>query len=514
MSTKAYSYLRFSTPEQAKGDSRRRQMESSARYADLHDLVIDDTLTFHDLGVSAFRGKNAEVGGLAAFRRAVEDGRVAPGSVLLIENLDRLSRQSARKALTLLNDIVDSGIEVVTTDDGQRYTAESLDKDVTPLLLALMTFVRGNQESAKKSERVRAAWDAKRATAAERPTTAVCPAWLSLDRAAGRFVVVEDRAALVRRMFDMTAQGAGLHAIANALNAEGVPTWGSEMHPKRRPARLWSRGLIAFVLDNPAVVGTLRQHVVEHVDGRRVRRQVGEVPGYFPAIVEGEVFRAVQASRTGDHKAHIRAGFTTTASILAGLAECPVCGGTMTRVSKGSRQKAGKPRLVCVLARAGKCAGRSVRQEDVEAAIVASADEIAGAAPIGGGELQAEIDNLDAAMDHAQSRLEAAFEVYQESRSEASRQRLRDLEAQVERDRAALADMQSRRANAVGSARRLSDFVEAVRAEPMDRAKVNALLRQVVRAVVVDAEAGMLGFRWAVGGAHAVAFAMPKERAP
>lgn len=511
MTTKAYSYLRFSTPEQAKGDSWRRQMARSAEYAARRGLEIDDTLTFRDLGVSAFRGKNAEVGGLAAFRRAIEDGMVAPGSVLLIENLDRLSRQTARKALMLLNEIVDSGVEVVTTDDGQRYTAESLDADAAPLFLALMSFVRGNQESARKSSLVRAAWDAKRKAAQGRPMTAVCPAWLTLDKETGRFVVNEERAAVVRRMFDMAARGVGLHGIAQAFNAEGVPTWGSALHPKRKPARLWSRGLISFVLENPATFGTLRQHVTEHADGRRVRRPVGEVSGYFPAIVPEEVFRAVQAARSGDHKARIRAGFSRTASILAGLAECPVCAGTMTRVTKGSGQKAGKPRLVCVMARAGKCAGRSVRQEDVEVAIVGRAEELAEVAPIGGEALQAEIDNLTASLDAAQSRAEAAFEVYQDTRTEAARQRLRDAEAQAERDREALAELQARRANAAGSARRLAEFVEAVRQEPMDRARANALLRQVVRAVVVDAGTGTLWFRWMLGGEHGVPFAWGQD---
>ena len=46
----AYSYIRFSTPEQMKGDSLRRQLEASRKYAAEHDLVLDDTL--RDLGKS------------------------------------------------------------------------------------------------------------------------------------------------------------------------------------------------------------------------------------------------------------------------------------------------------------------------------------------------------------------------------------------------------------------------------------------------------------------------------
>ncbi|HWX07267.1 MAG TPA: hypothetical protein VN065_15685, partial [Bradyrhizobium sp.] len=49
--TRAYSYVRFSTPDQAKGDSYRRQTEAANEYARRHGLVLDTELTFTDLGV-------------------------------------------------------------------------------------------------------------------------------------------------------------------------------------------------------------------------------------------------------------------------------------------------------------------------------------------------------------------------------------------------------------------------------------------------------------------------------
>lgn len=68
---RAYSYLRFSTPEQSKGDSLRRQSAMARDYARRNGLDLDETLTFHDLGVSAFRGQNLAEGRLAYFREAV-----------------------------------------------------------------------------------------------------------------------------------------------------------------------------------------------------------------------------------------------------------------------------------------------------------------------------------------------------------------------------------------------------------------------------------------------------------
>ena len=97
---KAYSYIRFSTPEQQKGDSKRRQTELARRYADANGLDLDETLTFHDLGVSAYRGKNRDAA-LGPFVTTVEAGRVKQGSYLLVESLDRLSRGTRPPLLDL-----------------------------------------------------------------------------------------------------------------------------------------------------------------------------------------------------------------------------------------------------------------------------------------------------------------------------------------------------------------------------------------------------------------------------
>ncbi len=91
---RAYSYLRFSTPEQRHGDSFRRQTDAAAKYAAKHGLMLDDSLRLADEGVSAFRGKNAATGKLSEFLEHVESGEVPKGSYLLVENLDRITRQN------------------------------------------------------------------------------------------------------------------------------------------------------------------------------------------------------------------------------------------------------------------------------------------------------------------------------------------------------------------------------------------------------------------------------------
>ena len=94
--TVAYSYIRFSSDEQEKGHSLRRQTDLRDAWLARHpDVKLDATLTLRDLGVSAFRGKNATVGQLRTFLDAIKGGRVAPGSVFIVESFDRISRCSA-----------------------------------------------------------------------------------------------------------------------------------------------------------------------------------------------------------------------------------------------------------------------------------------------------------------------------------------------------------------------------------------------------------------------------------
>src|SRR4051794_16222922 len=106
---KAYSYLRFSTPEQEEGDSVRRQSSLAEQYARAHGLDLDDRLKFHDKGVSAYRSTNATLGRLADFVEAVRAGEVREGSFLLVESLDRISRDHAFDAQHLFSTIIMEG---------------------------------------------------------------------------------------------------------------------------------------------------------------------------------------------------------------------------------------------------------------------------------------------------------------------------------------------------------------------------------------------------------------------
>jgi DNA invertase Pin-like site-specific DNA recombinase len=91
---KAYSYVRFSTPQQQEGASFQRQMEKANKFALEHGLILDTELNMSDLGVSAYRGKNARTGALAGFLEAVHKGRVEAGSYVRAKRSARFATPS------------------------------------------------------------------------------------------------------------------------------------------------------------------------------------------------------------------------------------------------------------------------------------------------------------------------------------------------------------------------------------------------------------------------------------
>ncbi|NLS01997.1 recombinase family protein [Rhizobium sp. P32RR-XVIII] len=501
---KAYSYVRFSTPEQSKGDSFRRQTQAAEVYAATHGLEIDTKFAFHDLGMSAWEGRNKTDGMLGEFLSYVRSGDIAPGSYLLVENLDRVSRENALDALDTLKDIAREGVTVVTLNDGREYTYDSLRRNPIDLMVAVMMFMRANEESEVKARRLREAWGAKRKAAAIRPLSALSPGWLRLRDDRSGFDVIPERAEIVRRVFDMTLAGKGQHGIAETLNREGVPVFGRGKH--------WQRSYIKKMLADPSVVGNFTPHRVDRVDGKKVRTPTETVEGYFPAVIDREIFDRV-SSFTNMRAATSKAPM---ANILAGLAKCPKCDATMTRVNKGGK-KGGKPYLVCTVAKAGAgCEYRQVRLDDVEAALLAKAPELLIALPAPDMELQTEWERIslhdEVIGDEIQRLVEAIAAV---GHSKALLDRLKDMEAERDGIRRRLGEIEGRISDALTNRvmNTTTELVDASEKEHPDIPMINAILRQLFEKVTVDWPNGQVRFHWkhAPEETTGVTYAWPKE---
>jgi len=493
---KAYSYLRFSTPEQQRGDSFRRQTDAAVDYARRHDLQLDDS-TYADLGVSGFRGKNLTEGKLGAFLEAVQAGAIARGSFLLVESLDRISRDNVGRALRALQNICDEGIKVVTLMDEKVYDEDSLN-DPIGLIMSILMFARANEESATKGRRIQASWKNKREKAARGEVlTATCPAWMELDPATRKFKLIPDNAKAIRRVYELAAKGAGLEAIAKTFNREKVPVLGR--------AEYWHRSYISKILANPAVVGTLVPHTLEYVGGRKRRKPQEALAKYYPAAVPQKLYDAVQALRSNlTAPSRGRHANRPLGNLFAGLARCPHCQSGVMVENKGNYRY-----LRCDRERAGaECPGGRARYDLVEQAFLANAARVADGCPSddeAAVTLQAEVKELGTTIDVAIDQIEelsAAAANGKLGTARAINDRIVELE-NVVADARARRDTASAQAEAMTGAvlrKRVEKLQAALNAERLDRAAVNLALRPLVSGVQIDFKHGEVLLQWKHGG--------------
>jgi len=335
----AYSYIRFSTPEQARGDSLRRQMDLSAQYARENSLHLDETLA--DKGVSGFRGQNIKQGALGGFLKCIQNGRIKAGSVLLVEALDRLSRDDITAQLGLFLQILNAGVEVVTLIDKRTYTRESVNRNPTELIISIVFMIRGYDESKTKSDRLKATWGNKRNKAKGQRLTSICPFWLRPSDDGKTFQPIPERVEVVRFIFDRALAGLGYRAICREINQRGIKSWGK--------TERWDANYVRRILRNRAVLGEFQPKARPT---RKNKVAAGDpVADYYPQIIEPAVFHRVSPRR--EVVGRVSSG--SVPNLFTGLVFDGASGATMRyrRVRSNGRTNPLHSRLFCSAVESG-----------------------------------------------------------------------------------------------------------------------------------------------------------------
>src|SRR4051794_5062231 len=133
----AWQYIRFSSSAQEEGDSIRRQTEAGRAWSKRTGVPLPVSNVFTDKGVSGFKGRHREDGtAMADLLDRVNRGRIPEGDTLIVENLDRLTREAPMTALKFVLSFLERGIKVVALSPIEMtYTSAS---DISHLMMLLM----------------------------------------------------------------------------------------------------------------------------------------------------------------------------------------------------------------------------------------------------------------------------------------------------------------------------------------------------------------------------------------
>lgn len=311
---RAYSYERISTTKQEEGVGLERQRELVERWCEANGVPLDTELKLEDVGRSAFKGRHLE-GCFGRFLKLAKERKLGLCPILLIENLDRVSRLEPVQAL---QDVIFSLMEadvalVVLSPNGQAEVFERENCDMLKLFRLIVELEKANKISKDLSDRITNAWqktDEKlRKGIIERPQH-ICPRWCRWDEVGQRYELIDERVQVVRRVMEVFAEN-GAKKTAAILNAEGHPAFGRwEDKEGREKVRTWNPGSVRALILNDALWGAAtiyksgaqgpthyydakfdRAVRVYHARRSHAARKAGEyelVEGVFPPVASRE----------------------------------------------------------------------------------------------------------------------------------------------------------------------------------------------------------------------------------
>lgn len=331
----AYSYFRVSTPRQGEeGTGIERQEQNAIDWCQKNGYELDNSL--RDVGKSAFSGSNKK-GALGLFLNAIENGDIPNESILLIEAIDRLSREDVLDIISLITKIVNAGVRIITIEDNTEYSRKSISENASLLYVLVGKAQQAHNYSALLSKRVYDGKNRSRKNNIEnkKPITKMCPFWLKVcgEGINKHYEVIEDRAKIIHDIFTYVLNGLGRDSIVRKLNTDGIP-------PFSKNSKGWHASYIQKLITNRALIGEF-QPTSKRVENNKTVIKIGEpIKDFYPIAIDKDLFFKVNQTHrpSGRHGKVYR-------NILTGLVKCAHCGATMTQLYKGERRKDAKHRV-------------------------------------------------------------------------------------------------------------------------------------------------------------------------
>lgn len=521
----AVIYARWSSLEQSKGSTLERQTADCTTFCKDNEWAVVERL--QDEGKSAYTGANIKTGELGKFTQRFMEGHYPQDTVLVVEQLDRISRMPPTEVLGWIFQVTNAGLTIVTANDGLRISKQDLISNQLGIISIVFNAFRAYSESEHKSTRIGKAWRLKR-EALDRgekiALTSIGPAWLELDKEKGTWKIIEERAAIVRRIFDEAERGDGRRMIARRFNEENLEAWGR----KKSKGDGWHDSYVQKILESPAVLGEYQPHVKARGDDRRT--PVGEpIRDYFPPIISEAQFAVIQSRKLRTVK-HVgaKAGLN---NLLRGIARCQ-CGARMVYVKKAGAGtvrdkgngaapvtlKADESYLVCdsYQRRRGCTIGHHINYPKMETGILSALlplalDDTYFARPDAVGKLTQAHAAAERDLQHKRARADRAIELFMETGNPTAKAKWQEAQSEVDADGASVNQLASDLIKARGKVSPTEHLkrVQSVRSMLDDadvvvrydaRSRVTLALREVVSVISFDR------FRQAtailVGGAH------------
>ncbi len=314
------------------GKSIDRQVALGRAFAEKQGWMVGETFT--DDGIS---GADFTRPGLVAL---LDGARAKKFGAVVIMSLDRLGREQVRTA-GVVQSLHEAGVEVWCYSDGQRVKfGKAIDK--------FMVGVHGfGAEQYRESVREKVIEQLRAKAARGHHVNGRTYGYTRVRVGDHTEKQIEpEQAAVVRRIFEMSASGLGDDRIATKLLQDGAPA----------PGKAWTKRPVAKILSNPIYLGRVIYGRTKNTDdggaGKRVRTDASqwiEVEQPDLRIVSDDLWSQVQTRKESTRQHYLRGERGTLLSkpesgliarhMLSGLLRCAECGGPMTFVGRALKRR-------------------------------------------------------------------------------------------------------------------------------------------------------------------------------
>ncbi len=248
-------------------------------------------------------------------------------------------------------EVTRAGVQIAIADTQEVFQANPSMGD---FLATSIKAAFSHEDSRRKSDMTRASkarlW--KMAESKEGRWTNLAgrlPGWLKRTPGCDGWLVNEERARIVFRIYRQSADGIGVITITRMLNDDGIEPFGEDVrHPTGR--RQWGRSHVRQLLVSAIVEGDYRPRVGMFA-GRVIH-------GFYPRIVDADIVAQARAALTARKKVRGETTKAGTANLFAGVTKCGECGrnaSLSTSVQKGKAY----PYIRCEGVSEGRCNNRN-----------------------------------------------------------------------------------------------------------------------------------------------------------
>jgi DNA invertase Pin-like site-specific DNA recombinase len=265
--------------QKKKGRSADRQDGGAEKWAQTHGFRLAAERQYRDEGLSRYNGEARMKGALSRFLALCGTSAVPPGSILIIEDFDRLSRENADDAWELFRQILLAGVEIVVLSLDRWFKKESLHRFEDRLLVQACQH-RAHQESKMKADRQRDIWaDRRRRAQHGKGVYTRLPSWIRRCPD-GTLELIPERVETIREAVRLVLAGLGTRRIARRF------TIGPDVRPCWLDRGEWDSESLQQILRRPAIWGAYQP---TRMDEKRRLVPIGElVRGHYPAVLSEE----------------------------------------------------------------------------------------------------------------------------------------------------------------------------------------------------------------------------------